>query len=296
VNPRSRRGLRHREAALHALIESGCEVREVVTSHPGHASEVLRARNEIWDAVFVLGGDGTVMEVVSALAYSGIPIGVLPGGTGNLVAGVLGVPLGIRKAVAALLAGEKTALDLGQLPDGRFFTFAAGVGVDVAMVERTSTRGKHAFGMISYAITAIRAAFQRDLVRVTVEVDGKTVQARAVLAMVANAGTLLGGRFAVGPNVRPDDGELDLCLFMPERMKEVFDLIWRLLRRDFSPHPRMMFVRGKTFRVRSDPPVAVQADGDIVGRTPIDIKVAPMAADFLIPKPAGIPSFLPFGG
>jgi diacylglycerol kinase family enzyme len=74
VNPRSRRGLRHREKALHALIEAGCEVREVVTSHPGHASEVIRARNEIWDAVFVLGGDGTVMEVVSALAYSGIPI------------------------------------------------------------------------------------------------------------------------------------------------------------------------------------------------------------------------------
>ena len=79
------------------------------------------------EVVCVLGGDGTVMEVVSALAYSGIPIGVLPGGTGNLVAGVLGVPLGVRRAVPALLAGVKTALDLGQLPDGRFFTFAAGM-------------------------------------------------------------------------------------------------------------------------------------------------------------------------
>jgi len=296
VNPRSRRGLRHREKALHALIEAGCEVREVVTSHPGHASEVIRARNEIWDAVFVLGGDGTVMEVVSALAYSGIPIGVLPGGTGNLVAGVLGVPLGIRKAVRGLVTGEKTALDLGQLPDGRFFTFAAGVGVDVAMVERTSHGGKKAFGMISYAITAIRAAFQRDLVRVTVEVDGQTVQARAVLAMVANAGSILGGRFAVGPNVRPDDGELDLCVFSPERMREVLDVLWRLLRRDFSPHPRMQFLRGKKFSVRSDPPVAVQADGDIVGKTPIEIRVAPMAADFLIPKPTGMPPAMPFGG
>lgn len=268
----------------------------MVTSHPGHASEVIRARNEIWDAVFVLGGDGTVMEVVSALAYSGIPIGVLPGGTGNLVAGVLGVPLGIRKAVRGLLTGEKMALDLGQLPDGRFFTFAAGVGVDVAMVERTTHGGKKALGMLSYAITAIRAALKRDLVRVTVEVDGQTVQARAVLAMVANAGSLLGGRFSVGPNVRPDDGELDLCLFMPERLREVFDLLWRLLRRDFSPHPRMQFVRGKRFSVRSDPPVSVQADGDIVGKTPIEIRVAPMAADFLIPKPTGMATAVPFGG
>ena len=96
VNPMSRRGLRHRDTALHALVAADVEVREIVTSHPGHASEVLRARNQVFDAVFVLGGDGTVMEVVSALAFSGIPIGVLPGGTGNLVAGVLGVPFSVR--------------------------------------------------------------------------------------------------------------------------------------------------------------------------------------------------------
>jgi diacylglycerol kinase family enzyme len=152
------------------------------------------------------------------------------------------------------------------------------------MVERTSFSRKKAFGILSYAITATRAAFQRDLVHVKVEVDGKVVQARAVLAMVANAGTILGGRFAVGPDVRPDDGELDLCLYMPEKWGEVVELFWRLLRKDFSPHARMMFVRGKKFRVMSDPPVSVQADGDIVGRTPIDISVAPMAAEFLLPR------------
>jgi YegS/Rv2252/BmrU family lipid kinase len=286
VNPMSRRGLRHRDAALHALVAGGVTVREVVTAHPGHASEVIRAKSEVWDAVFVLGGDGTVMEVVSALAFSGVPIGVLPGGTGNLVAGVLGVPFGVGHAVRRLLEGERCTFDLGQLPDGRFFTFAAGVGVDVAMVQRTSPGGKRALGMFSYAITATRAALRREMVQVTVDVDGKAFEARAVLAMVANAGAILGGRFSIGPNVRPDDGELDLCLFMPERLGEVFDLSWRLLRKDFRPHPRMMFVRGKKFLVRSDPSVFVQADGDIVGRTPLEIRVAPMAADFLVPRRA----------
>jgi predicted dehydrogenase len=77
---------------------------------------------------------------------------------------------------------------------------------------------------------------------------------------------------------------LDLCLFMPETFGEVLELFWRLLRRDFRPHPRMQFVRGKRFQVRSDPPVFVQADGDIVGRTPLEIRVAPMAAEFLVPR------------
>ena len=280
----SRRGARHRPAAQRAFAEGGVDVHEVVTSHPGHARDVLMARTEAWDAVFVLGGDGTVMEVVSALAHSGIPIGVLPGGTGNLIANVLGIPLGIRRAVRRLIAGEQCRLDLGQLPDGRFFTFAAGVGVDVAMVEGTSRGGKKMLGMVSYAITATRAALGRDLVHVTIEVDGKRVDGRAVLAMIANAGSFLGGRFAIGPDVKPDDGELDLCLFMPARTRDVVALLWRLLRKDFRPHPLMTFAKGKVFRISAEPPVSVQADGDIVGRTPIEISVAPGAAVFLRPS------------
>lgn len=284
MNPKSRRGYRHRAVALRAFARAGVSVQEVVTEHADHARDVLKARSEVWDAVFVLGGDGTVMEVVGALAHSGTPVGVLPGGTGNLVAGVLGIPLGIRKAVERLLAGDRCSFDLGQLPNGRFFAFAAGVGVDVAMVERTSHGRKRALGMVSYAITAARAAFGRELVHVTIDVDGRRIDARAVLAMIANAGSFLGGRFAVGPDVKPDDGELDLCLFMPERTRDIFVLIWRLLRKDFRPHPLMTFARGRVFRISSEPSVAVQADGDIVGRTPLEISVAPKAAVFLRPR------------
>ncbi len=276
--------MRHREAVREAFADASITVQEVVTSHPGHAREVLLARTEVWDAVFVLGGDGTVMEVVGAMAHSGIPVGVLPGGTGNLVAGVLGIPSGIRKAVKQLITGEQCTFDLGQLPDGRYFTFAAGVGLDVTMIEKTPFGRKRALGMLSYAITATRAAFGRDLVHVTIDVDGRKVEAKAVLAMVANAGAILGGRFSVGPDVRPDDGELDLCVFMPERTRDIFGLIWRLLRKDFRPHPRMTFARGRRFRISTEPPVSIQADGDIVGRTPIEISVAPAAAVFLKPR------------
>jgi YegS/Rv2252/BmrU family lipid kinase len=269
---------------LRAFSEANVDVSEVVTSHPGHARDVLDARTESWDAVFVLGGDGTVMEVAGALAHSGIPIGVLPGGTGNLVAGVLGVPFSVGSAVRALLAGDRCPFDLGRLPDNRFFAFAAGVGVDVAMVESTSHGRKRALGILSYVITATRVALRRDQVHVTVDVDGQIVEARAVLAMVANAGSILGGLFSLGPDIKPDDGELDLCLFMPERTSDVLSLSWRLFRGDFRPHPRMAFVRGRRFVVRCDPPVSVQADGDIVGTTPIEINVAPRAAVFLKPR------------
>ena len=284
MNPRSRRGLRHRAAVLRAFSGANVDASEVVTSHPGHARDVLDARTESWDAVFVLGGDGTVMEVAGALAHSGIPIGVLPGGTGNLVAGALGVPFSVASAVRALLAGDRCPFDLGRLPDNRFFAFAAGVGIDVAMVESTSHDRKRRLGVLSYVITATRAALRRDLVHVTVDVDGQVVEARAVLAMIANAGSILGGLFSLGPDIKPDDGELDLCLYMPERTRDVLLLVWRAFRGDFRPHPRMAFVRGRRFVLRCDPPVSVQADGDIVGTTPIEINVAPKAAVFLKPR------------
>jgi diacylglycerol kinase (ATP) len=259
-------------------------VTELLTAHPGHAREVLAARNEAWDAVFVLGGDGTVMEVVGALANSGVAVGVLPGGTGNLVANVLGIPGNVRRAVPALLGGSERTFDLGQLPDDRYFAFAAGVGVDVAMVERTTHGEKRLLGMVSYALTAARAAFGDNKLNLTVTVDGDVVRARPIMAMVANAGSILGGRFSLGPDVKPDDGELDLCLFVPETRRDVFALIWRILRKNFRPHPRMHFVRGRHFVLATDPPVSVQADGDIVGRTPISIGIAPRAAVFLVPR------------
>ena len=103
------------------------------------------------------------------------------------------------------------------------------------------------------------------------------------MAMVANAGSILGGRFALGPDVKPDDGELDLCLFTPAKISEVVSVLWRMLRKNFRPHPRMQFLRGRHFVISADPPVSVQADGDIVGRTPVEIRVEAGAGVFLVP-------------
>ncbi|HEX9563803.1 MAG TPA: diacylglycerol kinase family protein [Gemmatimonadaceae bacterium] len=284
VNPASRHGLRNRTAALNAFRDAGVTVDELVTEHPGHASSRLRDGPERADAVFVLGGDGIVMEVAGALQGTGVPIGVLPGGTGNLVAGVLRVPRRMARAVPILLAGSVRRLDLGRLPDGRCFAFAAGIGVDVDMVLGTTRGQKKLLGILAYAITATRSAFRRRAFDIRAEVDGNVVTGRVVMAMVANAGALFGGRLLVGPDIRPDDGELDLCLFSATTIGEVLGITWRIVRRDFRPHPRMRFLRGKRIKLSSEPQTAVQADGDLAGMTPVEIVVVPGAAAFLIPR------------
>jgi diacylglycerol kinase (ATP) len=86
VNPASRRGARIRTKALRAFADAGVECQMMLTEAPGHAAIIAKTHGSRYDAVFTLGGDGTVMEVLSALAHQGPPVGVLAGGTANVVA------------------------------------------------------------------------------------------------------------------------------------------------------------------------------------------------------------------
>lgn len=287
MNPGSRRGARyhpHVDRIVRAA-DVACDV--IVSKRPGHLAELVRQIDGAVDAVFVLGGDGTVMEVVSALAGTRVPVGVLPGGTGNLIAGALGVPRGVARATRVLLRGQPRQYDLGRLGRGRYFAFAAGVGIDATMVMETSPGFKRRLGQLAYTLTAVRSALRRDVFHLVATIDGTEVRERATLAMVANFGTLFGNVVQFAPDVAPDDGRFTLCVFAPRGTADVLGITWRLLRRDFRPHPAMRFVPGTSIRLSCDPPHAVQADGDLVGTTPLEITVAPLAATFLVPARAG---------
>lgn len=287
VNPSSRRGARSREAARRAFAAAGVEYTEVLTERAGHAAELARGGASAVDAVFVLGGDGTLMEVAGALANSGKPIGALPGGTGNLMGRVLRVPRRVKKAIRLLLSGSARSFDLGSLSNGRRFAFAAGMGIDAEMVLRTTFWHKRHLGVLGYALMATRTAWRLDSFDIEAVVDGASIRARATLVLIANAGELFGGVFAVGPDIRPDDGQLDLCIFAPRRVGDLFVIAWRLLRKDFRRDPRMIRARGKRIRLTSTPVRVVEADGELVGETPVEATVEPAAVTFLVPLRSG---------
>jgi len=284
VNPASRRGDRIRVAAERAFRQAGVTCDVAVTERPGHAAEIVRQAATAHDAVFVLGGDGTVMEAVTALAGTQQPIGVLPGGTGNLIAGALSIPTRIPRAVRALLAGAHQRVDLARFSTGAYFAFAAGVGIDASMIATTPRISKRRWGVLAYVLTAWRAALRREEFELIATVDGRQLRTRASLAMVANSGSLFGGLFRIGPDISAHDGSLDLCVFSPSSAIDLFVIVWRVFRKDFRPHARMCFFKAKRIRIDSNPRRSVQADGELVGTTPVEIEVAPLAATFLVPQ------------
>jgi diacylglycerol kinase (ATP) len=262
-----------------------CDV--VVTEYGGHAAEIAAGRHAGYDAVFSLGGDGTAMEVAGALASTGYLLGALPGGTGNLLARALGTPLGLDRAVGALLQGRERRIDLGRLGNGRRFALAAGVGIDVSMVQETPKWMKKLFGVGAYAImgtlAALKILLRGRLIQARVTVDGVTEAGAATTIMVANFGALLSDRITLGPEIQSDDGVLDVCVFSPRSTVDAVRIMWRLLRRDFSDHPAMRYRRGSRIRIETDPPCEAQADGELIGLTPLDIVVEPLSVRLLVP-------------
>lgn len=283
VNPSARRSARGLDAAHRAFHAAGVPCEVVRTERPGHAGEVARLHEHDVRAVFVLGGDGTVMEVLGALAHTGRPVGILPGGTGNLVARSLGVPLDVGRATRSLLNGRTVPMDLGVLASGRRFAFSVSVGVDARMIAETSARAKQRFGVAAYVATATRAALAGRSFRVRAVVDGQVLERDAAEVMVANIGSVLNDWLVVGPDVRADDGLLDLCVYASGGGTAALAVVWRLARRRFTGSESLMFRRGRRFRVECDPPQVYQADGEVQGSTPFEAHIDAGAATILRP-------------
>ena len=284
VNPASRGGARLKTAAHDAIRAAGITCDMMVTEAVGHGAMLARRHAAEYDAVFTLGGDGTAVEVIGALAGSETPVGVLPGGTGNLIARTLGIPVSLPSAVSALVRGDRARIDRGQINGERRFAFSAGVGIDARMIEGAPATLKRRLGVLAYVLSAGRAVLRREDFLVRATVDGVLHERNASAVMVVNFGAVLNDLIRLGPGIRSDDGVLDLCIFSPRTFRDAVRVLWRLLRKDFRSDACVLYVPGKRFRVETVPARTAQADGEIIGSTPLDITVAPLAALMLIPR------------
>lgn len=284
VNPAARRASLRRGQAVAAFQRRGiiCDVRE--TTAPGHAGELARAEASGYDAVFTLGGDGTAIEVTAALADSGPVVGVLPGGTANILARGFGIPMNIERAVDALVNGRETRIDLGRTADGAHFAIGLGVGVAESMIAGASTEAKLRAGTLAYIWSATWAALGGKGFRYRLTADDQVHEGRAISILIANPGSVLGTLLTLGNDIRMDDGVMNAVIFSPRTMLDSFRIFARMLTGSVARDPCMSYVAGRQFRLETTPVRRSQADGELVGDTPIDVTVRAGAARLLIPS------------
>jgi diacylglycerol kinase (ATP) len=287
VNPSARLALRARDKALAAFQQANVSCEAIVTEAPGHATDLARERSAAYDAVFTLGGDGTAMEVITALADGGPPVGILPGGTGNILGRALGIPLRIDRAVRALLRGDEALIDLGRLHHGRHFAIGVGVGLDEAMIAGASPLMKKRVGFWAYVWSAMKASTHLESFAVRLTVDGTVYEQRAASVLIANLGAVLGGRIRFGEHIVHDDGLLHACLYSPSNFWDMLRIFARMMFGNVQKDRCAMCVSGRQFLLETDPPRRAQADGELLDMTPLEVTVRPNAGRLLIPKRKG---------
>uniref|UniRef100_A0AAU2VHG9 Diacylglycerol kinase family protein n=1 Tax=Streptomyces sp. NBC_00008 TaxID=2903610 RepID=A0AAU2VHG9_9ACTN len=168
--------------------------------------------------VVVCGGDGTIRTAADALAGTGVPLAVVPCGTGNLLARNLGLPTAPAAALDAALSGGVRAIDLGRIEGDSLpathFTAMSGAGLDAAMLENTGDATKSAIGWPAYVVAGVRS-LRAPRMSVSIRLDnGPVLHRTARMVLLANIGRVQGGA-ALVPAAEPDDGLLDLAVFDP---------------------------------------------------------------------------------
>lgn len=248
-------------------------------------AEVRAALADGCDLVVAAGGDGTVSEVAHALVGSDVPLGILPVGTANVLSLELGLPQDVVQA-AALFTGDHTlrALDAMQV-NGHSYVLQIGVGLDALMIKDTARGAKRVFGRLAYMTTLAMRMVGYQSRRCTLLIDGQRMRPRAWQLLVANAGTLGFPPFRWGPDIDPSDGELDLCIFNVRLPLDRLRIAWQLLTGRHQTSHSISYVRvRKRVIITTDDPMPVQADGEIIGNTPIQIDIVPQAIKVIVPQ------------
>ena len=284
VNPASRRGAKLREKAVDAFKKAEVAFDVMLTESPGHGAKLAAAHGPAYDAVFTLGGDGTAIEVIGALAHIGPPVGILPGGTANVVARTLGTPANISRAVEALLKGDEARIDLGVLSTGHRFAIGMGVGLDATMIANAPGPLKRRMGFFAYVVGALRAFAKLEKFTVSLTVDGETKIMRASAVLVANFGAVMNNLIAFGDGIQRDDGVLNACVYSPNGPLDAIRILYKMTRKKFTPDVSIYYKSGTRFLIETDPPRLGQADGELIGNGPFTVTVEPLAARVLVAK------------
>jgi diacylglycerol kinase (ATP) len=272
----SPRAARERAQLALAVVDRHGDPAEVlVTEGVGHARELAKAAvRRGARLVLAWGGDGTINEVASALAFDDVPLGIVPAGSGNGLARELGVHPRAERAIADALQAEPRPMDVGEI-DGHLFANIAGIGFDAHIASRFATATRRGFA--GYASITARAltGYVPQTYRVTI--GGVETSHRAILVTIANSAQF-GNNARIAPGAKVDDGELDLVV-MEERSRfgTVCNLP-RLFNGTVARAPGCSIRRIREVTIESEQPMTYHVDGEpMEGGTRLRVRIHPGA-------------------
>lgn len=276
------------------LCQQHWQIELVETAQPGDAQRLAQqAAQAGLDLVLVAGGDGTINEAVNGLVGTSTVLGLVPVGTGNILAHQLHMPilsamapLYVAEVGEALLTSRVQRVDTGLLNE-RYFLCWAGAGLDAEVAAQMEPRTRHTkrLGAIPYVIAGFTVAAEFRGVRARIHVENRTLNLRALLMLASNI-QLYAAFFTIARRAQMDDGFLDLFVFKGLGTAYALRHLLRIFSGRYLRDPEVVQALVRQVQVETVPTVAVHLDGDPVGQTPFRIAVEPASLRLLVPQQA----------
>lgn len=246
------------------------------TDAPGHATELAKEATSAQDCtgVVAIGGDGTAFEVACGLMNTGVPLGIIPAGTGNDFIKTVGLPKKPLEALDFILTHKPRPVDVGGLND-RLFLNVCGTGFDVTVLDYTIAAKKYCRGLLPYLIGLIRGIVHYKPVHVRFTADGHTEERPVLICSIAN-GRFFGGGIAICPDAAADDGMLDLVIVEHKPRWQLPFLVPPLLMGRVLKFPFTTHKRCKTVEIFSKN-MRLNVDGEILNMDSAKFSVLPGA-------------------
>lgn len=286
VNPSAGGGRTRKllDMALAALADGGIEPRRVMTENIEHGRREARDAAERGDRVLVMSGDGLIGQVGGELANTGTVMGIVPGGRGNDLARVLGIPADVEEAAGIIAAGETREIDVGEANGLRFLCIAS-CGFD-SEANRIANESRIS-GPLVYAYAALRALAVWKPATFTLELDGQKVKRTGYTVAAAN-GKAYGGGMLAAPQAELDDGLLDVGASGNVGKLRFLRGLTQIFKGEHLETLEVQMWRTSEVRIAADRPFSVYADGDPITELPATIRVLPSALNVIVP-PDGAP-------
>ncbi|MHB1319894.1 MAG: diacylglycerol/lipid kinase family protein [Anaerolineae bacterium] len=241
------------------------------------------------DIVVAAGGDGTVRAVASSLVGTDVSLGILPEGTANIVAYDTGIPLRLGEALA-LITGPHGILPLDAIQvDGAFAFLNVSIGLSAGIIRDTDATGKRRFGMLAYVWSGARNLLAVGVRDVMLTVDGRERRLRATEVLIANCPSLGVPELRPSDDIDPADGVLQVIAFRARHLGDYLNIGRELLHRRPRTRRHVQVIRAEhEVTIRTPESLDVQADGDLIGCTPVTAQLVRGAIRLIVPR-GGLP-------
>ena len=269
-----------------SMKEAGIKWEALITHQVNDGIQFAKAAvKEGVDALAVYGGDGTLMEAISGLIGSEIPLVILPGGSANVMANELGIPTDLKEACALLSHGplRTKSIDVRQF-NNRYFITGISIGFGADLVKGANRESKNKFGILAYFFATAAALKKLKVSHYHIKIDGNEHEVQGLTCMVNNAGNLGFTKISLDKHIDVSDGLLDVVVVRKSNLS-LFKLIVITLIKGERPDNFELVDhwQGREISISSSRKQVIQCDGEVMETVPSHIKVIPGAIRILVP-------------